>query len=70
ASRGYGHRREETPYEFEERLQQKFPQSEPELGSLTEAYSKFRYGGEAPGEEEEACAQTDWATLQRKFLPS
>ena len=67
AGRGYGRRREETPYEFKERLQQKIPQGELELSGITKAYSELRYGGEAPDEEEIARVQGDWATLQSKF---
>jgi Domain of unknown function (DUF4129) len=64
---GYRRRKEETPHEFKERLQQKIPQGELELGSLTNAYSELRYGGHVPDDEEVARAQVDWATLQSKF---
>jgi Domain of unknown function (DUF4129) len=67
AGRGYGRRREETPHEFKERLQQEIPQGELELSGITKAYSEFRYGDEAPDEEEVARVQVDWATLQSKF---
>lgn len=69
AGRGYGRKREETPYEFKARLQEQIPQGEPELSNLTRAYSELRYGAGVPDEAEVARAQTDWATLQRKFLP-
>lgn len=69
AGRGYGRRREETPYEFKERLQQEIPQGELELNSLTKAYSELRYGEGVPDEEEIARIQGDWATLQSKFHP-
>lgn len=69
-NRGYRRRREETPYEFKERLQQKILQSEPELSDLTEAYTGLRYGGNVPNEEEVIQAQKDWVELQRKTLLS
>ncbi len=67
AGRGYGRRREETPREFKERLQQEIPQGELELDSLTRAYSELRYGEGVPDEEEIARVQGDWVTLQSKF---
>ena len=67
AGRGYGRRREETPYEFKERLQQEIPQGELELDNLTKAYSDLRYGEGVPDEEEVARVQVDWATLQSKI---
>ncbi len=70
ANHGYGRKREETPYEFKERLQQKMPQGEPELSNLTAVYSELRYGGGVPDEAEVARAQADWTRLQNKFLPS
>ena len=69
ASRGYGRQKEETPYEFKDRLQQEIPQGEPELSNLTEAYTELRYGGGVSDEAMVARAQTDWTSLQRKFLP-
>ncbi|MBA2392258.1 MAG: DUF4129 domain-containing protein [Ktedonobacteraceae bacterium] len=69
ASQGYGRRREETPHEFKERLQQKISQGELELGNLTHMYSELRYGGSVFKEEEITHAQGDWATLQSKFYP-
>jgi hypothetical protein len=69
AGRGYGRRREETPREFKERLQQEIPQGELELDSLTRAYNELRYGEGVPDEGEVARIQQDWITLQRKFHP-
>ncbi len=70
ASRGYARQKEETPYEFKDRLQQQIPQGEPELSTLTEAYAELRYGGGVPDEAVVARVQADWASLQHKFLPS
>lgn len=67
AMRGYGRRREETPYEFKERLQQKIPQGDFVLDHLTRAYSELRYGDHVPDEMEVAGVRKDWEDLQRKI---
>ncbi|HET9919395.1 MAG TPA: DUF4129 domain-containing protein, partial [Ktedonobacteraceae bacterium] len=50
ASRGYPRHRDETPYEFRQRLDERLPQTEPQLESITEAYAATRYGGLVPDE--------------------
>jgi Domain of unknown function (DUF4129) len=69
ATRGYARQKDETPYEFRERLGPQLPQSEPELGRLTELYITQRYGDTLPAETEVASAQADWASLQHKSIP-
>ncbi len=66
AGRGYPRARDETPYEFQQRLQQQLPQSMPELGAITDAYTLVRYGESVPDEREVVQVQGEWQELQRK----
>ncbi len=68
ATRGYARQKDETPYEFRERLGPQLSQGEPELGRLTELYVTQRYGDALPTATEEASAQADWASLQHKAI--
>lgn len=63
---GYPRAQDETPYEFQLRLQEKLPQSMPELGTITHAYALVRYGENLPDEREVAQVQGEWQALQRK----
>ncbi len=69
AGRGYPRARDETPYEFQQRLQQQLPQSMPELGAITDAYTLVRYGESVPDEREVVQVQGEWQELQRKEQP-
>jgi hypothetical protein len=69
AGRGYPRARDETPYEFQQRLQQQLPQSMPELGAITAAYTLVRYGESVPDEREVVQVQGEWQELQRKEQP-
>jgi Domain of unknown function (DUF4129) len=69
ASRGYPRKRHETPYEFQDRLNEHLPQSEPELGLVTEAYAATRYGEVVPNEGEVMSIKQTWQHLQKKFQP-
>jgi hypothetical protein len=66
AGRGYPRAKDETPYEFQQRLQEKLPQSMPQLGSITDAYALVRYGESVPDEREVAQVQREWQALQHK----
>ena len=66
ASRGYPRRKDETPYEFRQRLDERLPMTEPQLESITEAYSATRYGGIIPDEAEVARLRQQWAELEQK----
>ena len=68
ARRGCARRKDETPYEFRERLDAQLLSSEPELGRLTDLYIAQRYGNAPAVETEMASAQADWASLQRKSI--
>ncbi|HEU5228473.1 MAG TPA: DUF4129 domain-containing protein [Ktedonobacteraceae bacterium] len=63
---GYPRKKDETPYEFRQRLDERMPLVEPELSSMTEVYAAIRYAGAAPDEADLAQVQKDWQTLQQK----
>lgn len=68
ANSGHVRRRNETPYEFQHRLNQFRPaHNEPQLGQITEAYALTRYGGLAPDEFELASIRRSWDELERKW---
>lgn len=67
ASRGQIRKRDETPHEFQFRLDQHDPQNEPQLGILTNAYALTRYGGNVPTEHELATLQQFWNELEQKW---
>ena len=64
--RGYPRKRDETPYEFRTRLRTNLPFTEPEVSTVTEAYTAIRYGRVVPSEAEVAHIQQAWQQLQRK----
>jgi len=68
ADRGYPRKRDETPYEFRLRLHTRLPLTEPELGTVTEAYTAIRYGRVVPSEDEVAHVQQIWSQLRQKSL--
>jgi len=67
AARGYPRRKDETPYEFRQRLDEKTPLAEPQLTVVTEAYTATRYGAIVPGEAAVAHIQQEWAALEQKW---
>jgi hypothetical protein len=66
AALGYRRKKDETPYEFRQRLGERLPQVEPELGTITDAYTATRYGEIVPAEEEVARVRGEWMGLQQK----
>lgn len=66
ASRGYPRRRDETPYEFRQRLGERLSASEPQLETITEAYAATRYGGHIPDDSEVAHVRQQWTELEQK----
>lgn len=66
ASRGYQRKKDETPYEFEARLDTHMPLIETEVSVVTEAYNATRYGGEPLAESEVQRVQQMWIELQHK----
>ena len=67
AYRGYARKKDETPYEFKQRLDDKVPLAEPQLEVITEAYALTRYGGNVPDEAEVAHVSGVWAELDQKW---
>ncbi len=67
ASRGQIRKRDETPHEFQYRLDEREPENEPQLGMLTEAYALTRYGGGVPNEHELVTIRQGWHELDRKW---
>ncbi len=68
SAHGYPRKRDETPYEFRARLGVRLPFIEPELSTVTEAYTAIRYGRVVPSEAEVAHVQQTWMQLQQKTL--
>lgn len=67
AGRGYPREKDETPYEFRQRLNEHIPLVEAELSTVTEAYNALRYGAVVPDEAEVARVREDWVRLQQKI---
>jgi Domain of unknown function (DUF4129) len=67
AVRGYPRDKNETPYEFQQRLDEKTPLAEPQLVTVTKAYTATRYGGITPDEAEITQLQQEWTTLDQKW---
>jgi hypothetical protein len=68
AGRGYAREKDETPYEFEQRLNEKTPLAEPRLEVITEAYTTTRYGSIEPDESEVARIRGAWAEVEQKWI--
>ena len=68
AGRGYAREKDETPYEFEQRLNEKTPLAEPRLEVITEAYTTTRYGSIEPDESEVARIRGAWAEVDQKWI--
>lgn len=68
ASRGYPRKKDETPYEFQQRLDEQVPVAEPQLEVITEAYALTRYGGSVPDEAEVAHVRRVWSELEQKWV--
>lgn len=67
ATIGYPRRHHETPSEFKERLDRHVPASEPQLGTITDAYLETRYGGSVPEEAELTRLRQAWGTLEKAW---
>ncbi len=68
SGRGYTRKKDETPLEFREHLDEQAPLVEPQLASITEAYSRVRYGGELPGAADVAVVREQWRELDQKWV--
>lgn len=69
ASLGYARQRNETPREFQVRLNQlrASASNEPQLGQITETYALTRYGGSLPSDFDLASTRNSWDELQKKW---
>ena len=67
AYRGLARKKDETPYEFRQRLDERVPLTEPQLEAITEAYALTRYGGSVPDEAEVAHIRGAWTELDQKW---
>ncbi|MDQ2902723.1 MAG: DUF4129 domain-containing protein [Chloroflexota bacterium] len=65
--RGYPRKREETPNEFQRRLDERTLLAAPELATITEAYTVTRYGEVVPDEAEVARVRGAWSALQQRW---
>ena len=68
AARGYARKKDETPDELRQRLDEKAPVVEPQLEAITEAYTMVRYGESLPNAEDVAYAQGKWSELDQKWV--
>jgi hypothetical protein len=67
ASLGYARKKDETPYEFQQRLDEKVPMAEPHLAMITEAYTATRYGDVVPDEADVVRVRNSWIELEEKL---
>ena len=70
ASFGYARKKDETPNELRQRLDEKAPIVEPQLEAITEAYTKVRYGASIPDADDMAHIQKTWNDLDQKWVRS
>lgn len=68
AARGYARKKDETPDELRQRLDEKTPVVEPQLEAITEAYTMVRYGESLPSADDVAYAQGKWSELDQKWV--
>jgi len=64
---GYPRQLGETPFEFEERLEQQVPAVKAELTAITEMYVAVRYGGYVPDQTETPRVRNLWSQLERDW---
>lgn len=67
AARGYSRKKQETPYEFQWRLEQQTPLADPQLSAITDAYTVIRYGAVEPEEADISYLRGAWAELDQKW---
>ncbi len=64
---GYPRQRGETPFEYENRLQQHLPAASSQLAAITELYVAARYGSYVPGETEIGHIRDLWLQVERDW---
>ncbi len=68
AARGYARKKDETPGELRQRLDEKAPVVEPQLEAITEAYTMVRYGESLPNADDVVYVQSKWSELDQKWV--
>jgi Domain of unknown function (DUF4129) len=68
AGRGFQRKKDETPLELRQRLDENVPLVEPQLETITAAYSLVRYGGSLPDAEHVTLVQEQWRELDQKWV--
>jgi hypothetical protein len=58
----------QTPYEYQTELDRRFPELEPDLEGLTEAFVGARYSRQSVEKEEAAAAKTLWQRIKAALL--
>jgi hypothetical protein len=61
---GQSRRPGQTPYEFQESLQDRYPDLEPDLGRLTDAFIVARYSRRPVEEEDAEAVKTPWQRIK------
>jgi hypothetical protein len=73
AQAGQPRRESETPYEYQASLDERYPELEPDLEGLTDAFVQARYSAEPLDSEDASAVKTLWqrikAALRRKRMP-
>ncbi len=67
ARHGYPRLKNETPYEYRQRLEEKTPLAEPRIVLITELYIAIRYGGIVPNRDEVERIHQVWLGLEKKW---
>ena len=67
-ARGYARKKDETPDELRQRLDQKTLLVEPQLEAITDAYTMVRYGESLPNASDVAYVQGKWSELDQKWV--
>ena len=68
AARGYARKKDETPGELRQRLDERAPVVEPQLEAITEAYTMVRYGDSLPNADDVASVLGKWSELDQKWV--
>src|SRR5579863_1609192 len=68
ASRGFTRKKDETPDELRQRLDEKAPLVEPQLEEITGAYTLVRYGESILNASDVAAIQGQWSELDQKWV--
>ncbi len=68
ALRGYARKKDETPAELRQRLDEQAPLVEPQLEAITGAYVMVRYGESLPNADDVANVQGKWSELNQKWV--